>query len=102
MLVVKRPPFVMLPMDLGDKPWYENSTLKILTPLNDLIRPKIFAAALILKITDLISILTTFTIATTALIQKIHTAHYINTLNKNITSTLIKQTVIDTKIKNKN
>lgn len=57
--------------------------------------------ALILKIAALISIITTFAVATTALVQKIHTAHYVNTLNKNITSTLMFQAAIDTKLKAK-
>lgn len=85
MLIVRRPPFVMLPIDLGDEPWYDNSALRALTSLNNLIRPKRFAAALILGITALISILTTFAVATTALVQEIDTAHYVNALNKNIT-----------------
>lgn len=76
-------------------------TLQVLNTLRDLIRPKRFMATLILGIATLISILTTFAIATTALIQEIHTTHYINTLNKNITSTLLRQTTINNKLKTK-
>ena len=101
MLIVRRPPFVMLPVDLEDEPWYDNSALRVLTSLNDLIRPKRFAAALILGITALISILTTFAVATTALVQEIHTAHYVNALNKNITFALMEQASIDTKLETK-
>lgn len=45
-------------------------------------RPKRFVAALILGISALIAILTTFAIATTVLVQEIHTADFINEINK--------------------
>ena len=43
----------------------------------------------------------TFAVATTALIQEIHIAHYVNTLNKNITSTLLRQAAIDNELEAK-
>ena len=52
-------------------------------------------------ITTLISILTTFALTTTALVQEIHTAHYVNALNKNITSALLEQEAIDKKLEAK-
>lgn len=45
---------------------------------------------ILLKISALIAILISFTMATTALVKKIHTAHYMNALNKNIIFALIK------------
>ncbi|XP_049996119.1 endogenous retrovirus group K member 25 Env polyprotein-like [Alexandromys fortis] len=101
MIIVRRPPFVMLPVDLGNDPWYDNSAMQVLNTLNELIRPKRFVAVLILGITTLISILTTFAMATTALVQEIHTAHYVNALNKNITSALLEQEAIDKKLEAK-
>ena len=80
LLVVRRPPFVMLPVELGNDPWYDNSALQVLNMLRDLVRPRRFVAKIILGITALISILTTFAVATTALVQGIHTAHYVNAL----------------------
>lgn len=101
LLIVRRTPFVMLPVDLGDEPWYDNSALQVLSALNELIRPKRFVAALMLGTAALISILTTFTVATTALVQGIHTAHFVNTLNKNISSALMEQAYIDIKLEAK-
>lgn len=101
-IIVRRPPFVMLPVELGPEPWYDNSALQVLNTLRDLIRPKRFVAALILGITALISIITTFAVATTALVQEIHTAHYVNTLNKNVTMALLEQEAIDKKVRVKN
>ena len=43
----------------------------------------------------------TFAVATTALVQEIHTAHYVNTLNKNITSALLRQAAIDNELEAK-
>ncbi|XP_037054157.1 endogenous retrovirus group K member 13-1 Env polyprotein-like isoform X1 [Peromyscus leucopus] len=100
-ILVRRPPFVMLPVELGPEPWYDNSALQVLSTLRDLIRPKRFVAALILGISALISIITTFAIATTALVQEIHTAHYVNTLSKNITMALLEQEAIDKKLESK-
>ncbi|XP_037053515.1 endogenous retrovirus group K member 13-1 Env polyprotein-like [Peromyscus leucopus] len=100
-IMVRRPPFVMLPVELGPEPWYDNSALQVLNTLRDLIRPKRFVAALILGITALISIITTYAVATTALVQEIHTAHYVNTLNKNVTMALLEQEAIDKKLESK-
>lgn len=97
-MIVRRPPFVMLPVDLGDNPCYDNSALQILTSLNELIRPRRFVATLILGITALISILTAFAVETMALVQEIHTAHFVNSLNKNITFALMEQAAIDKKL----
>lgn len=100
-IIVRWPPFVMLPVELGTEPWSDDSALQVLNALKDLIRPKRFVAALILGITALISIITTFAVATTALVQKIHTAHYVNTLNKNATMALLEQKAIDKKLESK-
>lgn len=99
-ILVKRPPYIMLPVDLM-KDWYENSALQILKSLHALIRTKRFVAALILGISALIAIITTFAVATTALVQEIHTAHFVNELNKNVTLALSEQSLIDKKLKAK-
>jgi hypothetical protein len=59
----------LLPVELGNDPWFENSGLQTLKRLNELIRPKRFVAALILRITALIAILTSFALSTTVLVQ---------------------------------
>ena len=43
-----------------------------------------FVAALILGITALIAILNSFALSTTALVQKLHTAYFVNDMHKNI------------------
>ncbi|XP_052585803.1 endogenous retrovirus group K member 13-1 Env polyprotein-like [Peromyscus californicus insignis] len=101
MMIVKRPPFIMMPVQLHNMTWYDNSALQVLRQLHELIRPKRFVAALILGITALISIITTFAIATTALVQEIHTAQFVNDLNKNISFALSEQAIIDKKLEAK-
>lgn len=101
MLIVRRPPFIMLPVELGKNAWYDNSALQVLDMLSELLRPKRFVASLILGITALISIVTTFAVATTALENGIRTAHYVNTLNRNITMALLRQEAIDQKLEAK-
>lgn len=97
-MIVKRPPFIMMPVQLYNMTWYDNSALQVLRQLHELIRPKRFVAALILGITALISIITTFAIANTALVQEIHTAQFVNDLNKNIFFALSEQAIIDKKL----
>ena len=101
MILVKRPPYVMLPVDLQQNLWYENTALHTLETLNALLRPKRFIAALILGITALIAILTSFALSTTALVKEMHTAHFVNKMNKNISVALTKQSIIDKKLESK-
>ena len=65
MIIVKHPSFVMLPVDLKDETWYENSALQTLKKLHNM-RPKRFVTGILLGISALIAILTSFTVATTA------------------------------------
>ena len=62
MMLLKRPAYILLPVDLGNNPWFENSGLQTLKKLNEFIRPKRFVAALILGNTALIAILTSFAV----------------------------------------
>ena len=66
-----------------------------------LIRPKRFVAALILGISALIAILTTFAISIAALVQEMHTAQFVNDMNKNISLALSEQALIDRKLESK-
>ena len=88
MILPKRPRYVLLPVELGNDPWFENSGLQTLKRLNELIRPKRFVAALILGITALIAILTTLTISTTALDQQLHTDHFVYDMHMYISNLL--------------
>lgn len=67
-LIVRRPPYILLPVDLGDEPWFDNSAIQTIKYATGLIRPKRFVAALILGITALIAIVTSFAVSTTALV----------------------------------
>ena len=40
MILLKRPAYVLLPVKLGNVPWFENSGLQTLKTLNKLIRPR--------------------------------------------------------------
>ena len=59
--------------------------------------PKWFVAALILGITALIGIVSSFPISTTALVQEIHTANHVRKLTQNISTALYLQEQIDNK-----
>lgn len=101
MITVKRPSFVMLPVNLKDETWYENSALQTLKKLQNLMRPKRFVAAILLGISALIAILISFAVATTALVKEIRTARSVNALNKNTTFALMEQAIIDIKLEAK-
>lgn len=99
MILVKCPAYVMLSVDLRDVSWHENTALQTLKRLQKLIRPKRFMAALILAISALIAILTTFAISITAWVQETHTAQFVNKISKkNISLALSEQAVIDKKL----
>jgi hypothetical protein len=63
-----------------------------------LIRPKRFVAALILRITALIAILTSFALFTTVLVQQLHTTHFVNDMHRNISIALSELHIIDKKL----
>jgi hypothetical protein len=46
MILLKRPPYVLLPIELGNDPWFENSRLQALKRLNELTRLKRFITVL--------------------------------------------------------
>lgn len=97
-LIVKRPPYVLLPVDLGDEPWFDDSAIQTIRYATGLIRAKRFVAALILGITALIAIVTSFAVSTTALVKEIQTATFVNDLHKNVTLALSEQKIIDLKL----
>ena len=86
-MIVKRPAYVLLPVDIGEESWY-NSTLEVVKNINELTRPKRFMAALILGISAMIAMLTTFAVSTTALVKGMQTATFVNELHRNITLAL--------------
>ena len=86
-MIVNRPAYVFLPVDIGEESWY-NSTLEVVKNINELTRPKRCMAALILGISAMIAMLTTFAVPTTALVKGMQTATFVNELHRNITLAL--------------
>jgi hypothetical protein len=97
-IIVKRPPYVLLPVDIGDEPWFDDSAIQTFRYATDLIRAKRFVAAIILGISALIAIITSFAVATTALVKEMQTATFVNNLHRNITLALSEQRIIDLKL----
>ena len=74
MLIVKQPPYVIIPVNVTDN-WYDNQELRTLQLLNSqLTKTQRFVATLILGITALISIITSLTVSAVALTKQVHTA----------------------------
>ena len=69
--------------------------MQTLKRLNKLIGPNRFVAALILGITALIAILTSFALSTTALVQQLHTDYFVNEMHRNISIALSELHIID-------
>ncbi|XP_037693316.1 uncharacterized protein LOC119534829 isoform X2 [Choloepus didactylus] len=100
-VILKQPPFVMLPVKLTE-PRYDGPGLQALQEVNHALqRKKRIIGAIILGITALISIIEAITAATTALIQGIHTANYVDNLSRNISLALAAQERIDQKLEAK-
>lgn len=89
---------MLLPVDLGNEPWYDDSALQTFKYANSLLRTKRFVAALILGISALIAIITSFALSTAALVKEMQTASFVNDLHRNITLALSEQRIIDLKL----
>ena len=76
-LILRRPSYAMLPVDLKDNVWFDNEALQVFKRLNELIRPKCFVAALILGISAMITILTLLAASLATLISEMRTAHFL-------------------------
>ena len=99
-MLLKRPAYIMLPVSLSE-PWYTDTGAEIIKQVRELMRPKRFVATLILGISALIGILSSFTVATYALVKEVQTAQYANDLSKNISLALATQEAIDRKLETK-
>ena len=87
----------MLPIDFKDA-WFDKEILQLFKRLKGLIRPKHFMTALILSISALITIITSFKALSVILVSEMKPAHLVNDLNKNISLMLLKQQIIDKKV----
>ncbi|XP_059534648.1 endogenous retrovirus group K member 113 Env polyprotein-like [Myotis daubentonii] len=97
-VVLHQPSFVMLPVNISG-PWYRDTGSQVLRELNELLsRPKRFIGMLIAGLVALVSLIATATTAAIALTQEIHTAHFVDSLAKNVLDALGAQELIDKKI----
>ena len=87
----------MLPIDFKDA-WFDKEILQLFKRLKGLIRPKHFMTALILNISALITIITSFKALSVTLVSQMKPAYLVNDLNKNISLMLLKQQIIDKKV----
>lgn len=87
--ILKRPPYIMLPVKLLGV-WYDYG-IQVIKETQLLLRAKKFDAALILGISALITVITSFSLSTIALTQQVHTAHHVNELSKNVSLALATQ-----------
>lgn len=91
----------MLPVNMHNGIWFDNSALQILKFVNLIMWPKHFVTALILNLNTLIYILTSLAVSTAALVSKIKTVNFINNLNKNVLFALAEQLTLNKKLKTK-
>lgn len=99
MILLKRTAYVFAAC--GNDLWFENLGMQTLKTLSELIRPKRFVTALILGITALIEIIISFALSTTALVQQLHTAHFVNEMHRNISIARSELHLIDKKLEAK-
>lgn len=98
-MLIHQPSYVVLPV-VFKEPWYDDPGIQVLQFVNHALNcPKWFVAALILRITALITLISSFALSATALVQKIHTANHVDTLSKNVSVALYLQKQINKKIK---
>ncbi|TEA42099.1 hypothetical protein DBR06_SOUSAS36910001, partial [Sousa chinensis] len=99
-MLLKKPAYIMLPVILEES-WYSDKGVEVIKRVNELMRPKRFVATLILGISALIGIVSSFSLATYTLVKEVQTAQYVNDLSKNISLALAIQEAIDRKLENK-
>ncbi|TEA31219.1 hypothetical protein DBR06_SOUSAS14010196, partial [Sousa chinensis] len=99
-MLLKKPAYIMLPVILEES-WYSDKGVEVIKKVNELMRPKRFVATLILGISALIGIVSSFSLATYTLVKEVQTAQYVNDLSKNISLALAIQEAIDRKLENK-
>nr|XP_033709018.1 endogenous retrovirus group K member 7 Env polyprotein-like [Tursiops truncatus] len=99
-MLLKKPAYIMLPVTL-EKSWYNDKGVEVIKRVSELMRPKRFVAILILGISALIGIVSSFSLATYTLVKEVQTAQYVNDLSKNISLALATQEAIDRKLEAK-
>ncbi|KAB0338056.1 hypothetical protein FD755_025369 [Muntiacus reevesi] len=100
-LIVKQPPFVMMPVNLTE-PWYEESGLELWNKVRTaLARPRRGIGLIILGVVALIALIASATTASVSLAQSVHTANIVDDLAKNTSKALGIQEDIDRKLEDR-
>ncbi|XP_043342705.1 endogenous retrovirus group K member 7 Env polyprotein-like [Cervus canadensis] len=100
-LIVKQPPFVMLPVNLTE-PWYEESGLELWQRVRmALARPRRGIGLIILGVVTLITLIASAVTASVSLAQSVHTASIVDDLAKNTSKALGIQEDIDRKLEDR-
>ncbi|XP_043780721.1 uncharacterized protein LOC122708577 [Cervus elaphus] len=100
-LIVKQPPFVMLPVNLTE-PWYEESGLELWERVRTaLARPRRGIGLIILGVVTLITLIASAVTASVSLAQSVHTASIVDDLAKNTSKALGIQEDIDRKLEDR-
>ena len=79
--VLQSPPYLIVPVTVITY-WYDNCSLAVLQRLQDLMWSWRFVSLLFLRISALITAITSVTVASISLTQKVHTAQYFNIMSK--------------------
>ena len=79
-VVLQHPPY-LVPITVNVS-WYDNYGLAVLQQLQDLMHSRRFVGLLILGISALITAITSVTVAAISLTQQVHTAQYVNDMQK--------------------
>ncbi|KAB0338002.1 hypothetical protein FD755_025397 [Muntiacus reevesi] len=100
-LIVKQPPFVMMPVNLTE-PWYEESGLELWERVRTaLARPRRWIGLIILGVVTLITLIASAVTASVSLAQSVHAANIVDDLAKNTSKALGVQEDIDRKLEDR-
>ncbi|XP_065800760.1 endogenous retrovirus group K member 7 Env polyprotein-like, partial [Muntiacus reevesi] len=100
-LIVKQPPFVMLPVNLTE-PWYEESGLELWERVHTVLaRPRRGIGLIILGVVTLITLIASAVTASVSLAQSVHAANIVDDLAKNTSKALGVQEDMDRKLEDR-
>ena len=100
-LIVKQPPFVMMPVNLTE-PWYEESGLELWNKVRTaLARPRRGIGLIILGVVMLVTLTALATTTSVSLARSVHTANVVDDLAKNTSKALGIQEDIDRKLEDR-
>lgn len=94
-VILRQPPYVLLPVYVNGT-WFSDPGIEAIHRASSLLRRgRRFVAALILGITALIGVISSFALSTISLVREVHTAHQVDQLSKNVSIALLIQEKIE-------